>query len=179
MADILFYRSNERPYGAFSNLFRRSVVFEGFTFPSAEHAYQFGKARDPKVAKWLLEAPSPALLAKAAHQLTRAWEVKPGWSRTKVDRMRNVLRAKFRQHLDLWNLLTSTEPHRLVEAGTIDDASGRFWGCTHRPVLMGCRCKNTLGVLLMEVRAELLAVVPEPRAKHVTPLVPMEGRHGV
>jgi hypothetical protein len=27
--EIRFYRSNEKPYGAFSNLFRRIVHFEG------------------------------------------------------------------------------------------------------------------------------------------------------
>jgi predicted NAD-dependent protein-ADP-ribosyltransferase YbiA (DUF1768 family) len=44
-AEIRFYRSNEKPYGAFSNLFRRPIVFEGCTYPTAEHAYQAGKAK--------------------------------------------------------------------------------------------------------------------------------------
>lgn len=43
--EIRFYRANERPYGAFSNLFRRPIDFEGREFPTAEHAYQAGKAR--------------------------------------------------------------------------------------------------------------------------------------
>ena len=45
-AEIRFYRANERPYGVFSNLFRRPIVFEGEVLPTAEHAYQAGKARD-------------------------------------------------------------------------------------------------------------------------------------
>ena len=30
--EIRFYRASEKPYGAFSNLFRRPVTFEGETF---------------------------------------------------------------------------------------------------------------------------------------------------
>jgi predicted NAD-dependent protein-ADP-ribosyltransferase YbiA (DUF1768 family) len=67
--DIEFYRANEKPYGVFSNLYRRPIEFEGRVFPSSEHAYQFGKARKPAVAEWLMAAPSPSLLAMAAHGL--------------------------------------------------------------------------------------------------------------
>jgi hypothetical protein len=67
--EIHFYRANEKPYGAFSNLFRRKLVFEGKEYETAEHAYQAGKARKEKVRDWILSAPSPALLAMAAHGL--------------------------------------------------------------------------------------------------------------
>jgi predicted NAD-dependent protein-ADP-ribosyltransferase YbiA (DUF1768 family) len=33
---IAFYRANEKPYGAFSNLFRRSLEFEGAIYPTSE-----------------------------------------------------------------------------------------------------------------------------------------------
>jgi len=56
MADeIRFYRANERPYGAFSNLYRRPMEFEGEVYATAEHAYQAGKARKPEVKAWLAE----------------------------------------------------------------------------------------------------------------------------
>ncbi|WP_031334882.1 NADAR family protein, partial [Rhodopseudomonas sp. B29] len=42
--EIRFYRANEKPYGAFSNLYKSPIEFEGQTFPTAEHAYQAGKA---------------------------------------------------------------------------------------------------------------------------------------
>jgi len=67
MDEIRFYRANEKPYGVFSNLFRRAILFENTTFATAEHAYQAGKARKPEVREWLMAAPSPALLAMAAH----------------------------------------------------------------------------------------------------------------
>lgn len=58
--EIRFYRANEKPYRAFSNLFPRRVQFEGREFATAEHAYQAGKARKPEVRKWILSAPTPS-----------------------------------------------------------------------------------------------------------------------
>src|SRR5688500_8149060 len=81
-ADIHFYRSNEKPYGAFSNLFRRPMEFDGRVYPTAEHAYQAGKARKENVREWILSAPSPSLVAMAAHGLY-TWDIIPEWSRTK------------------------------------------------------------------------------------------------
>jgi ribA/ribD-fused uncharacterized protein len=146
--EIRFYRSSDRPYGAFSNLFRRAMEFEGETFATAEHAYQAGKARKPAVKQWLMAAPSPALLAMAAHGLYY-WDITPGWSTSKFERMKKILRAKFTQHADLQELLLSTGDARLVESATVDNAVNRLWGEVNG------QGKNMLGLLLMEVRAEL------------------------
>mgnify|MGYP001570668566 CR=1 FL=1 len=146
--EIRFYRANERPYGAFSNLYRCPIEFEGRIYPTAEHAYQAGKARRPEVKEWILAAPSPALLAMAAHGLYY-WDVTPGWSKTKFDRMKKILIAKFTQHQDLRDLLLSTGNKRLVESATVDNAVNRLWG------EINGKGQNTLGRLLMEVRAEL------------------------
>ena len=126
-SEIHFYRSNEKPYGAFSNLFRRSVLFEGRIYPTSEHAYQAGKVRRESVREWLLSAPSPALLAMAAHGLY-TWDIVPNWSTIKFERMRQVLRAKFSQHEDLHSLLLSTGEARIVEVGTTDNPVNRLWG---------------------------------------------------
>ena len=146
--EIRFYRASEKPYGAFSNLYRRSIIFEGETFTTSEHAYQAGKARKPEVRDWILSAPSPALVAMAAHGLYY-WDIVPGWSRTKFDRMRGVLRAKFTQHNDLQKLLLSTEDARLVESATVDNEVNRLWGEVNG------KGRNMLGELLMELRADL------------------------
>lgn len=148
MDEIRFYRASEKPYGAFSNLYRRDVAFEGEVFATSEHAYQAGKARKPAVRKWLMEAPSPALLAMAAHGLYY-WDVAPGWSTMKFDRMRSVLRAKFTQHEDLRLLLLSTGDARLVESATVDNDVNRLWGEVNGSG------RNMLGLMLMELREEL------------------------
>jgi len=146
--EIRFYRANEKPYGAFSNLFRRSIVFEDRVYPTAEHAYQAGKARKEEVREWILSAPTPALVAMAAHGLY-TWDIVPEWSQTKYDRMRKVLHAKFTQHEDLRELLLSTGTARLVESGTEANLVNRTWGEVNG------KGKNMLGVLLTELRAEL------------------------
>lgn len=145
---IRFYRASDKPYGPFSNLYRRAIEFEGKTFPTSEHAYQAGKARKPEVQEWLMNAPSPALLAMAAHGLYY-WDITPGWSSIKFDRMRGVLRAKFTQNEDLQDLLLSTGNATLIETATTDNAVNRLWGEVNG---VG---QNMLGVMLMELRDEL------------------------
>ncbi|MDB5761580.1 MAG: hypothetical protein JWQ21_575 [Herminiimonas sp.] len=146
--EICFYRANEKPYGPFSNLYRRPVVFEGIEYPTSEHAYQAGKARKEAVRDWILSAPSPSLAAMAAHGLY-VWDVVPNWAEVKFDRMRRVLHAKFTQHDDLRDLLLSTGDARLVEAGTMDNAVNRLWGEVNG------KGQNMLGVMLMELRDQL------------------------
>ncbi|KAF1710162.1 NADAR family protein [Pseudoxanthomonas sacheonensis] len=149
-SEIRFYRANERPYGAFSNLYRREIEFEGERYATAEHAYQAGKARKPEVKAWLMAAPSPALLAMAAHGLYY-WDISPGWSTSKFDRMKRILRAKYTQHEDLKALLLSTGDARLVESATVDSVVNRLWGEVNG---VG---QNKLGQLLVEIRDELRA----------------------
>ena len=156
--EVRFYRASEKPYGAFSNLYRREIEFEGEKFATSEHAYQAGKARKPAVRKWLMEAPSPALLAMAAHGLY-VWDISSDWSKIKFDRMKRVLQAKFTQHEDLKLLLLSTGTARLVESATVDNTVNRLWGEVNG---VG---KNKLGELLMEVRAEIVAAAAAVKTK--------------
>lgn len=146
--EIRFYRANEKPFGAFSNLFRRTFTFEGVAYLTAEHAYQAGKARKEAVRDWILSAPSPSLVAMAAHGLY-TWDIAPNWSKIKFTRMKGVLLAKYGQHEDLRNLLLGTGDAHLIESATIDNAVNRLWGEVNG---VG---KNMLGKLLMEVREEL------------------------
>jgi ribA/ribD-fused uncharacterized protein len=143
--EIRFYRASETPFGVFSNLSRHPVGFEGLVFPTAEHAYQYGRARRPEVRDWLMAAPSPSLLAMAAHGLY-TWDIAPGWSKGRYNRMYRVVETKFRQHPDLAEILLSTGDARIVEAGTEDNAVNRRWGEVNG------RGTNWLGKILMDVR---------------------------
>jgi ribA/ribD-fused uncharacterized protein len=155
--EIRFYRANEKPFGAFSNLYRRAIRFDGREYPTAEHAYQAGKPVKETVREWILSAPTPALVAMAAHGLY-TWDIVPDWSQTKLDRMRQVLRAKFTQHEDLRALLLSTGDARLVEAGRTDNAVNREWGEVNGKGM------NKLGTLLMELREELRKKTPKAKS---------------
>jgi ribA/ribD-fused uncharacterized protein len=162
--EIHFYRANERPHGAFSNLFRREIVFEDRVYPTAEHAYQAGKARKKDVREWILSAPTPALVAMAAHGLY-TWDIAADWSQLKYERMRQVLRAKFTQHEDLRELLLSTGIARLVETGKVANLVNCTWGEVNG------RGKNMLGVLLMELRSEFRKSVTnsDSKSQHSSP----------
>lgn len=156
--EIGFYRANEKPYGAFSNLYKRSIEFEGKIYATSEHAYQAGKAIKPSVRDWILSAPTPALAAMAAHGLY-VWDVVPNWATIKFDRMRAVLRAKFDQHPDLRELLLSTGEARLVEVGTVNNAVNRLWG------EVDGKGENMLGLMLMELRNSYAAPSSKSSAK--------------
>jgi ribA/ribD-fused uncharacterized protein len=143
-AGITFYRASGE-YGFLSNLYPCNVVFEGKTFSSAEAAFQYGKPSDPKVAKWLANAPKPRFCALAAHALL-GYDVKSEWASTKVARMKRTLRAKFSQHKELRGKLLRTGTTKLLERSSTD----AFWG-----VGKSGNGENMLGKLLMEVRREL------------------------
>lgn len=73
-------------------------------------------------------------------------EIRVDWLRVREDAMRFVLEAKFKNTL-LRNYLISTDPKELVHAAPWDN----FWGYGSSG-----KGKNRLGVILMEMRAELI-----------------------
>lgn len=146
MDEIRFYRATGQ-YGFLSNLYKAPIVFEGWRFRSSEDAYQFGKPKERAVAEWIVSAPKPHLCAAAAHSLF-VFDVRQNWNEIKVDRMRGVLTAKFRQHTDLQEKLLSTGDAILI---LIEESkTDSFWGIGKKGT-----GKNMLGVLLMEVREKL------------------------
>lgn len=144
MNEIRFYRANG-PHGYLSNLYLCGLDFEGRTFDSAEHAYQFGKPRKIEVAEWLMRAPSASLCAQAAHALF-AWQIREDWATYKIERMSAVLRAKFAPRSILADTLLLTSDAVLIEESTMD----AFWGIGKKGT-----GANMLGTLLMEIRSEL------------------------
>jgi len=141
---ISFYRTSG-DYGYLSNLFLCQVIYEGKRFPSAEHAYQYGKFKDRKTADWAMLAPKPHLLCIVAHGLF-LYDVVKGWDAMKVTRMRNVSLMKFTQNEALKLKLIGTGDATIVEKSKSDG----FWGCGKKGT-----GQNTLGLLLMETREKL------------------------
>jgi hypothetical protein len=142
--DIRFYRATGE-FGFLSNLYPAKIVFEGIDFPSSEHAYQFGKFKDRKIAEWAMTAPKPHLIAILAHNLF-VWDIVENWSAIKLTRMEAILEAKFTQHSDLRSKLLATQDKMLIEESTTD----AFWGIGKKG--MG---KNMLGILLMKIRKQM------------------------
>lgn len=141
---IFFYRASGK-YGFLSNLYKAEIQFEGRFFPTSEHAYQFGKYRDSNTAEWVMNAPSPHLVAIVSHGLF-AWDIVPKWSKIKIYRMERILLAKFTQYPDLQTKLIQTGNAELIEQSTMDN----FWGCGKKG-----NGKNMLGKFLMKIRRNL------------------------
>ena len=142
--EIKFYRSNGI-YGFLSNLHPTPVLIGDREFPTAEHAYQFVKPKDPKVAEWLAQCPKPNVVSTTAHALL-FFEVDPSWKDIKLDRMWNVLVEKFTKNQELRKKLVETGTADLVE----DSKTDAFWGIGARG-----KGKNVLGRMLMALREQL------------------------
>lgn len=145
---IKFYRSNGK-YGFLSNLYPCQIIFEGITFPSSEFAYQYGKFRKDKesekeILDWAMKAPNSSLIAQLSHSLI-SYQIVDNWSNIKIERMKNVLEAKFIQNPLLKEKLLNTNDAILIEESKTD----AFWGIGKRN-----NGKNMLGKLLMELRSK-------------------------
>ena len=139
--EIRFYRSSGN-FGFLSNLYPCPVTFEGKAFRNSEEAYQYGKPKEKVVAEWIINAPKPHLCAIASPSLL-FFDIKPDWNKVKVERMRQVLKAKFSQNAELMDKLLSTNGFSLVE----DSKTDTFWGIGKKG-----NGQNILGQLLMELR---------------------------
>ena len=143
---IKFYRATGK-YGFLSNLYKFPLYFEGNVFPTGEHAYQYGKFKDEDTREWAMKSPKPHLLSILAHGLF-SWDIIKNWSKIKVDRMYNVLKAKF-SYNELREKLLETGDSILIENSKADS----FWGIGRNG-----KGKNMLGKLLIKVREEIKEV---------------------
>jgi len=141
----LYFYSKTTAYYELSNFSLHGFEIEGRYWPTVEHYFQaekFPSAPDYQERIRLARGP------KEAKTLGRSRKVplRSDWEEVKEDVMRTALRAKFRAHADLRTLLLGTGDRPLIE----DAASDAYWGCGKSGTGL-----NRLGVLLMEVRAEL------------------------
>lgn len=134
-------------YHFLSNFHLCTVIYEGITYPSSEHAFQAAKSTDPEVRKKVATCGS----ANASKQLGKQLKIRPNWDDIKYPIMKNIVRNKFTQNEDLKKRLLATGDVKLTEGNTWHDC---YWG--------KCQCAycggegyNALGQILMEIRDEL------------------------
>ena len=152
-AEIRFYDRHDAYY-EFTNFAQYPVTLDGLEWPTSEHYYQAQRFTDPKLREQIRAEQWPSAARKLAHKLRGP---RPDWDQRKLDVMREVLIAKFTQHLDLRQMLVGTQDAHLIEASPID----HFWGEGKDGT-----GTNHLGRLLEEVR-ELLRTEPHA-AENVT-----------
>lgn len=143
---VFFY---EQDFYVLSNFSAFKVRWNEVEFMTSEHAYHYAKFLLPDLGPLRSEI----MGAKSAHDAFKIAEankasVRPDWLTSRVDVMRDILRAKVAQHEYVRRKLLATGDRELVE----DSWRDSFWGWgPNRDGL------NMLGKLWMEIRAELRA----------------------
>lgn len=121
-----------------------AISFEvwGNRFPTAEHAYQAGKAiGKPEQFRQIREADSIVEARKLGHQMDRPAH----WDEIRDRCMVEIVTAKFGQNPEVQKKLVDTAPTPIVAFNSWGDT---YWGAE----LDTGRGRNTLGRILMGVR---------------------------
>jgi len=144
MEEIHFYKTNERPFGAFSNFALYPVVIDGWEYRTSEHYYQSKKFE----GLGLEDRVRRSKLCKQAWSLGNAYPdlLRSDWEQVKDNVMRTAIYAKFTQHPQLKDLLLSTGDAQLIEKTCRD----LYWGEGSDKSGL-----NKLGLLLVELRSQL------------------------
>jgi N-glycosidase YbiA len=138
---VRFYRTNEIPYGVFSNFSKHGFTLDGHYWPTVEHYYQAQKFVGTPQAEEVRLAHS----ARSARELgnDRQRPLRSDWDEVREEVMWRAICRKFEEHPDLRDILLGTGDQELVEASPYDS----FWG--EGPQGDG---KNQLGKQLMRLR---------------------------
>jgi N-glycosidase YbiA len=163
---ITFYRSDDLPYGCFSNFSAYGFESDGVWWPTCEHFYQAQKFVASEYADLIRRAETP----RRAADLGRAPfpPLRQDWEHVKADVMRRAVGAKFDTHAEIREVLLSTGDQDIVENSPTDD----YWGCGSSGT-----GRNMLGRILVETRARLRAhaapsgdaVDPPARSQELAP----------
>jgi N-glycosidase YbiA len=138
--EILFNsKSGESSF--LSNFHPCTISIDRVIYASVEHYYQSQKPADPRIGRWLGDAPT-ASLAKKASRLLKEKDIVSDWRGKREELMRKAVRAKFTQNADLREKLLKTGDAVLHE----DNPEDLFWGMAG---------EDKLGRMLMELREDL------------------------
>jgi ribA/ribD-fused uncharacterized protein len=139
---VLFYRVDE-PYGFMSNFARYPIHVDGREWSTSEHYFQAQKFAGRPEEEQVRASPSARDAARLGRTLPG---LRRDWDAVKDEVMLRALKAKFTQHAELRAQLVATGDSVIVEH-TSNDA---YWADGGDGSGL-----NRLGVLLMQVRAEL------------------------
>jgi ribA/ribD-fused uncharacterized protein len=125
-----------------SNFWPAEVIFEGYAYPTVEHAYVAAKTLDQEQRNKVLAIPTEQ--AGKVKRLGRTFDLREDWEDVKVPIMEDLLRQKFMIQ-DLFNQLLMTQGFYIEETNTWGDT---FWGVCNK------EGRNILGLLIMKIRDE-------------------------
>lgn len=125
-----------------SNFWYSKFAIDGHSYDFNEKWYMVNKTFDPTEVAQIRAASKPGDCKKIGRTVT----LRPDWEEVKDAVMLIGLRAKFGQSDDMRARLLATGKRYLEETNTWNDT---YWGVCNG------KGKNMLGILLMQVRAEL------------------------
>ena len=131
-------------YFYLSNYYEVPVTYDSLTYGSAEAAFQAQKILNLDDRKIFT-----TLKADDSKKMGRSVILRPDWDDVKLSVMREIIRCKFTQNTCLLEQLLKTGNALLIEGNTWHDT---FWGVDLKTGLG----ENHLGLILMEVREEIL-----------------------
>lgn len=134
-------REFEGQYRFLSNFYPCTIIYEGITYPTTEHAYQAAKTLDLERKIYI----SRLETAGQAKRKGKNVQLRPDWEEVKLQIMYNICKLKFSKP-QFAEELKATGTQELIEENTWNDT---FWG----------RCngkgQNNLGKILMRIREEI------------------------
>jgi len=144
------------PHHFLSNFHLCSILYEGITYASTEHAYQAAKCASP-----FMRLQFVGITATEAKRAGRRVKMRPDWEQVKLGVMLDLLRIKFAvadqvHHATILDALLATGDAELIEGNWWHD---QYWGVCNCGRDGTCAKKggvgeNCLGKLLMQVRDE-------------------------
>ena len=141
---VYFYDTKENPYGCFTNFSRHGFELDGEWWKTSEHYFQAQKFIGTPYCEEIRRLPTAREAFNLAHSLKDS--IRPDWKQVRDDIMRKAVLRKFEFNSEIRAVLLSTGDALLIEDSPVD----AYWG-------RGAdgKGKNMLGIILMEVRAEL------------------------
>lgn len=143
MEELESINSFSGAYAFLSNFEPSPIYYDGFSYPTVEHAFQAAKTLDMTERKTnFMEKQTPRQAKRNGQKVN----LRPDWEDVKVPIMYELLLLKFTTHPELASKLLATYPAILIEGNHWHDT---FWGICDGVGL------NMLGKLLMKVRDTL------------------------
>ncbi len=138
----------EGEYAFLSNFYPSPIFHDGIAYPTVEHFFQGMKTLDIAERKAIAGAPTPG----KAKRMGRQVKLRSDWERVKAYYMELGLRLKF-ENPELAQKLIATGDEELIEGNWWHDNT---WGSCYCDTCMHKAGRNMLGMLLMELRKELM-----------------------
>lgn len=140
----IYFYSTRDAWGCFSNFSAHGIELNGTWWPTTEHFFQAQKFAGTPHEEAIRLAKTPKEAAEMGRERSRP--LREDWEQVKDDVMRQALYRKFRTHADIQRILLATGDEEIIENAPDD----YYWG-----IGRDGSGKNMLGIILMDVRAEL------------------------